>query len=142
MIRALVWLFGIQSAVACVVIKDGKILLTKRSPLLIEGGKWCLPGGGIKRWEKNIDAAKRELFEETGLKSRSAEFLFVHEEMLRRLKLHAEVFVFNIETIGELKRNWEVSESKWFSRKEISKMNLAFTHKDIVNKYFKLKGVR
>ena len=85
---------------------------------------------------------KRELFEETGLKSRSAEFLFVHEEMLRRLKLHAEVFVFNIETIGELKRNWEVSESKWFSRSEISKMNLAFTHKDIVNKYFKLKGVR
>jgi len=137
MIRALIWLFGIQSAVACIVVKNGKILLTKRSTLLVDGGKWCLPGGGMKKWEKNIDAAKRELFEETGLKSGSVKFLFVHEEMLRRLKLHAEVFVFKIETIGELKRNWEVSESKWFSRSEISKMNLAFTHNEIVNKYFR-----
>ena len=137
MIRALIWLFGIQSAVACIVVKNGKILLTKRSTLLVDGGKWCLPGGGMKKWEKNIDAAKRELFEETGLKSGSVKFLFVHEEMLRRLKLHAEVFVFKIETIGELKRNWEVSESKWFSRSEINKMNLAFTHNEIVNKYFR-----
>ena len=137
MIRALIWLFGIQSAVACIVVKNGKILLTKRSTLLVDGGKWCLPGGGMKKWEKNIDAAKRELFEETGLKSGSVKFLFVHEEMLRRLKLHAEVFVFKIETIGELKRNWEVSESKWFSRSEINKMNLAFTHNEIENKYFR-----
>lgn len=30
-------------------------------------GKWSLPGGGIKQAEFAIDAAKREVFEETGL---------------------------------------------------------------------------
>jgi len=138
-IRALVWLFGIQSAVACIIVKNGKLLLTKRSPLLIEGDKWCLPGGGMKKWETNVVAARRELLEEIGLKSSSVKFLFVHEEMIRRLKLHAEVFVFEIETTGKLKKNWEVSECGWFTRKEIAKLPMAFTHKDIIDKYYRGK---
>src|SRR3989344_1027146 len=140
MIRFLVWLFGIQSAVACIVVKEDKILLTKRSSLLIEGNKWCLPGGGIKKWEKSVDAARRELREETGLTVKKIKFLFVHEELVRRLKIHANVFVFEIRSSGKIKTNFEVCDYGWFSRERIEKMSLAFNHKDILEKYFKGKG--
>lgn len=133
--RAFQWFFGIQSAVACIVAKNGKILLTKRSPLLMEGGKWCLPGGGIKRWEKSVDAARRELYEETGLKSKNTKLLFVHEEIVRRLKLHADVFVYGVKTTGDVRANWEVSDYGWFTRAQIAKMPIAFSHKDIIDKY-------
>lgn len=137
MIRALVHLFGIQPAVATIVVNDGKVLLTKRAKFLAEGGKWCLPGGGMKKWETAEVAARRETYEEAGLKLNKLKLLFVQEEMVRRLRVHAHVFVFGAKFSGNVKTNWEVSEYAWFSKAEIDKMDLAFTHKEILNKYFR-----
>lgn len=134
--RAIIHLLGIQSAVAAIIIRNGKVLLTRRSKLLSEGGKWCLPGGGTNKWEKSIDAVKREVIEEVGLKANSCKLLFVQEEIVRRLGLHANVYVYSVKTLGEIKTNWEVTEIGWFNKNEIAKMNLAFTHKDILNKYW------
>lgn len=142
MIRALIWLFGIQPATASVIVNGDKILLTKRSPLLIEGGKWCLPGGGMKRWETALKSAKREVREEVGLAPYNNRLLFVHEEFVKRLKIHAQVFVFEMKCSGKIKTSWEVSDYGWFSKEEIKKMNMAFTHKDILNKYFKLGAIK
>jgi 8-oxo-dGTP pyrophosphatase MutT (NUDIX family) len=52
--------------VATLVLRDDKVLLTKRSPNLDEGGKWCLPGGYMDRDESLDEAAGREVYEETG----------------------------------------------------------------------------
>ncbi|MBM3232477.1 NUDIX hydrolase [Candidatus Pacearchaeota archaeon] len=134
--RFLVHLLGIQSAVAGIIVRNGKVLLTRRSKLLAEGGKWCLPGGGINKWEKSIDAVKREVMEEVGLDARECKLLFVHEEIVKKLNLHANVSVYEIKYSGDIKTNWEVVEWGWFSRSEIVKMNLAFTHKDILNRYW------
>src|SRR3989344_4375850 len=142
MIRSLIWLFGIQSAVACIVVKNDKILLTKRSKLLIEGGKWCSPGGGMKKWETALESVKREVFEEVGIKPKKITLLFVHEEFVRKLKVHANVFVYEMKFSGNVKINWEVSSYGWFSRKEIDKLSVAFSHRDIINKYFNLKERR
>jgi 8-oxo-dGTP diphosphatase len=140
--RALIHLLGIETAVAAIIIRDEKILLTRRSKLLAEGGKWCLPGGGMKKWEKSLDAVKREVMEEVGLNAKDCKLLFVQEEIVKRLNLHANVYVYSVKTIGDVKANWEVTESGWFSKSEISKMSLAFTHKDIIDKYFNLRGKR
>ena len=51
---------------ACVLIKkDDKILLVSVNPRF--GTGWCLPGGKHEPGELGKDAAKRELYEETGL---------------------------------------------------------------------------
>ncbi|MEK6836478.1 MAG: NUDIX hydrolase [Nanoarchaeota archaeon] len=142
MIRALIWLFGIQSATASIIVNGNKVLLTKRSPLMVEGGKWCLPGGGMRKWETALDSVKREVFEEVGIKTEKIKFLFVHEEFSKRVKVHANVFVYEIKFSGKVKINWEVSDYGWFSRSEIAKLDMAFSHKQILNKYFKLKGAK
>src|SRR3989344_5129174 len=57
------------------VIKDGKLLLGKRKGSSGEG-QWGLPGGHLESGEGMVDAARRELQEETGLQA--TEFIFVN----------------------------------------------------------------
>jgi ADP-ribose pyrophosphatase YjhB (NUDIX family) len=55
-----------HTVVDTIVIKDGKILLVKRNKKLIEGGKWGLTGGYMELNETIVEAAKREVYEESG----------------------------------------------------------------------------
>lgn len=48
------------------VLERDRILLVKRAPRLIEGGKWGLVGGFVERDETIRQAAAREILEETG----------------------------------------------------------------------------
>jgi len=56
----------IKVGVGAVVIKDGKVLLVKRrNPP--SANKWSLPGGHVEPGEGILEAAVRELEEETGV---------------------------------------------------------------------------
>ncbi|HEX3082388.1 MAG TPA: NUDIX hydrolase [Candidatus Saccharimonadia bacterium] len=53
-----------------VISSDDKILLGQKQPgsgRVYADGSWLIPGGGIEAGETAIEAALRELFEETGL---------------------------------------------------------------------------
>ena len=54
------------AAVGVICVKGDEVLLVRRGtqPRL---GEWSLPGGRIEYGEKAIDAARRELLEETGV---------------------------------------------------------------------------
>ena len=57
-----------DSVKVLVIDPDKKILILRRQ--MGEGGEgqWDIPGGAIEKDENQIDAAKRETFEETGLR--------------------------------------------------------------------------
>ena len=71
------------------IIKEGKILLGLRNPNKekasseLQGqGTWTMPGGKVEFMEKLVDAAKRELEEETSLKATKLDLLCISDDTL------------------------------------------------------------
>lgn len=58
------------------VNQDNKILITRRHPEKTYGGLWETTGGSAIAGETSINAAVRELFEETGLKVKPCELAY------------------------------------------------------------------
>lgn len=56
-----------------ICLQAGKVLLVRKGT-----GAWSLPGGKIDPGETQLDAARRELHEETSLEMRDAQFLGHH----------------------------------------------------------------
>lgn len=61
-----------------VVVDDGRLLLTRISPVGFPAGTWTLPGGGVDHGESPHDTVRRELYEEAGLEAISARLVDVH----------------------------------------------------------------
>lgn len=106
-----------------VIYKDDKILLQKRK----DNGCWCYHGGAVEVGESSEDAARRELFEETGLIAGKIELIGVFSGK----KLHHiypdgnEVYIIDIlymcdDYSGEINmQKSEVTELKWFDIDDI-----------------------
>jgi 8-oxo-dGTP diphosphatase len=56
------------------VLRDGEVLLARRAHDPWRGA-WCAPGGFCEPREHPVDAAEREIHEETGLRARVTAFL-------------------------------------------------------------------
>lgn len=81
------------------------------------GGRrqWSLPGGGVKRSEQHIEAARRELYEEIGLDIPLAEFTYV-----TTLNAQYEAPIFSVSIVKSLlpkdsHNPREITDLRWFS---------------------------
>ncbi len=116
-------------------IKDNslKVLLVKRDVEPFKD-KWALPGGFVGIDESLEDSAKRELFEETGVKDVYLEQLYSFGNPKRdprgRIITISYFALINSEKL-KLRASTDVSEAKWFSISEIP--SLAFDHKKILD---------
>ena len=70
------WKPGEYGLVVCVWVYDGegKVLLTKRAKGKSFAGTWENSGGAAKAGENSLQAIRRELFEETGIRAEESEF--------------------------------------------------------------------
>ena len=69
------------AASACIFRGDTVLLVQRGKPPYL--GSWNLPGGSIERGERAIDAAAREVFEETGIVCRLHNVAGVNDVILR-----------------------------------------------------------
>jgi 8-oxo-dGTP diphosphatase len=107
-----------------------------------ENGKlFLLPGGGARKGESRESAAKRELYEETGLESIQSAYLFpfkgrVHKSYNGKGHFRDLHKVFLIKTSGPVKPRGEI---KYIAYCKGSEPNLASSAKKIIEKYQSLK---
>ena len=100
------------SAATVVINFDNRILLLNH--VLRPASGWGVPGGFLNANEQPIDAAKREVFEETGLVVDKLEMFYV-----QTLHRHVE-FWFVGNANGEVRaKSREILEASWFTFSEM-----------------------
>lgn len=131
---------------ALVLNTENKVLLVRRAPHLIRGGKFDIPGGFMDRDETTEQGVLRELREETGVQGKIKLLFRINDSPKRPKEDRQNVdFIYIVEMIGgELKTDSESTEVGWFSQKDLpSEEEFAFDHLDSILKYFQyLKEAR
>jgi len=101
-----------QGAGAIIVCKDtNRILLPLRSEWVLEPNTWGTWGGAVDRDEAPVEAAIRELEEETGYDGKIIDTSLIYTYDSGDFKYHTFAVVVPKEFEPEL--NWETEEAKW-----------------------------
>ncbi len=101
-----------------------EVLLTRRSPLIREPGKWCLPGGHLDGGEDWQSAIRRELKEEIGIDVRAEKLVGIYSDPKLTVTLEVLANGFHGQFVvasflvtryeGEITPNHEVDLWDWF----------------------------
>jgi len=111
------------SAVMMAVDEKKRILLVRQYRLPAEKYLWELPAGKLDKGEKPLQAAKRELMEETGYKAKKWEKLASFFVSPGYVQERMTIFLAKDLTAGDATpMDDERIEVRWFKRKEVSQM--------------------
>ena len=129
---------GANAIITC----QGKLLLEKRR----DSDIWGLIGGGCKKTETGLEAIVRETYEELGLRISKDRFLklAVYDNPGRIAAFRdgsiwrMVIVVYGLDLPGEpqMRISSESKELRFFSREEIPNIEIAVTHRDIVEDWF------
>ena len=122
------------ATVDILVIAEGQLLLIQRGKEPFKG-HWAFPGGRIEQKDENIlEAAKRELEEETGLKNLTLQHMDTIGNNYRdpRGFCLTSVFVVYLSLIPKVKAGDDAVNYMWAPLEELPPM--AFDHEEIVSK--------
>lgn len=129
---------GSNAIITC----KGRLLLERRR----DSDTWGLIGGGAKGWETEKQAMVREIREELGIR--------VPESSLVRLRSYGEpgriaafrdgsvwrmvivVFALELEEEPQFRISSESKEVRFFTKEELSGIDIVVTHEDIVEDWF------
>ena len=129
---------GANAIITC----GDRLLLERRQ----DSDTWGLVGGGVKKYEKPIQAIAREVWEELGVR--------ISKERFQRLAVYGEpgriaayqdgsiwrmvivVFALELSADTELRISRESRELRWFTREELAQIDIVVTHSDIVEEQF------
>ena len=120
----------------------GRLLLEKRR----DSDTWGLVGGGVKKSETPLEAIAREIYEELGLR--------IPKERFQKLSVYGEpgriaayrdgsiwrmvivVYGYDFPEEPVMRISSESKDLRFFSKEEISGIEIAVTHRDIVEQLF------
>ncbi len=123
------------------IVCEGKLLLEKRSDCDL----WGLVGGGIKRNETPLQAITREIWEELGLRIPAEKFRKLSIYDGNRIaayqdgsvwKMVVVAYYLELNEIPQMQISKESRELKFFSKEELTDIQIVVTHSDIVQEWF------
>ena len=114
--------------VGALIVKDDKVLLTKRAKAPFKGW-WDVPGGFVNPGEHPVEALKREMKEELEIKITATQFLNAYPDVYGN---HTGYGTLNMHFICTLEGNpkkidTEIAELKWFPLTKLPK-KIAFAN--------------
>ena len=133
---------GANAIITC----QGKLLLEKRR----DSDIWGMPGGGCKKWETGRDAIAREIYEELGLRIPKDRFekLAVYDNP-GRIAAYRDgsiwrmvIVVYGLDFVQEpvMRISSESKDLRFFTKEEVRQIEIAVTHRDIVDDLFVNRG--
>ena len=129
---------GANAIITC----KGRLLLEKRR----DSDIWGMIGGGCKKTETGRDAIARETYEELGLRIPKDKFqkLKVYDNPGRIAafrdgsiwRMVIVMYGLDLEEEPELRISAESKDLRFFTKEEIKDIEIAVTHRDIVEELF------
>ncbi len=114
--------------VGAVVRHGGKVLLVQRGRAPGRG-TWAVPGGKVKWGETLQQAAERELLEETGVRIRAGQPIYVFDAITRhtdgRVRFHYVVVDLDAEYIGgQPQPGDDARDARWVAPAEFDTLDI------------------
>jgi len=127
-----------HAAVGAVVMREGKVLLVKRSNAP-QKGKWSLPGGSVELGETLKEAAEREVKEETGLTIKAIDPVFafdlIEHDSAGKLLFHYVIIDLLADYVdGEVHPADDISDAGWFNSEEVRSLAISGTTRELLKK--------
>jgi len=110
-----------------VCVREGQVLLVSK-----DGMRWALPGGRPDSDEALVEAALRELREETALDAKSMTDAF---QFIGATTVH-HVFVATVGKSAQAKARNEIKYLLWTPPHKLSRVEISPTTQAIVQQYF------
>jgi ADP-ribose pyrophosphatase YjhB (NUDIX family) len=132
-----------HAVVHAIIERDGALLLVRRAPHLLEGGKWGLPGGFLDRDETLVEGVLREVREETGWAGTVVRLLRVNSRPDRpredRQNVAFDFVVAAVSLVGA--GDDESTAVEWIPIDQLPDLDsLAFDHGETVRLYLESRG--
>lgn len=126
-------------AAAAVLVRDDDRLLLVRRANAPGKGLWSIPGGLIELGEKAVEAAKREVKEETGLDIEIEQLAHISDNIIRdkrgRIAYHYVIVDYlGHVTGGVLKPTTDIDDARWVEQKNLNQYPLTKTLRSILTK--------
>jgi ADP-ribose pyrophosphatase YjhB (NUDIX family) len=131
-----------RPAASAIVFRGASVLIVERGKGALPG-TWSLPGGHIEPGERALEAAARELFEETGLGVTLVGLVDVHDAIFRdgegTLRAHYVLSVFwGRSEEGEPVAATDVRDARFVPVSEVDGYRMTPGAQDIIRRAYKL----
>jgi mutator protein MutT len=113
---------------ACYLEIDGKILVLQKTSTQPEPGTWGIPAGKLEQHETPINAATRELFEETGIDLKISNLQHIYTFYIKKLGNNFIFHAFKVDLpsaqIPKIQLSSEHQNYKWATPDDLQNMPL------------------